>query len=95
MPLYEFVCECKSKKAVLLPYDKYDQPQICECGQAMQHKISASTIWREGSTLVYTREGKGALAREMALDTLNHREGGFPKVNQNKKFFQQKAFEGV
>ena len=32
---------------------------------------------------------------QMALDSLNARDGGFPDVNEHKSWVQQQAFEGT
>ncbi len=66
MPLYEYQCECKSEREVLLPFHD-TQPQVCECGKAMQRKVSVSSF-------VMKQTGRG-----MALDTLNGDAPGMPK----------------
>ncbi len=95
MPLYEFKCECGNGEDRFLPYSRFDEPQSCGCGRVMERVICTSTLGVAGSTLVYTPEGKGALAREMAVNTLNDREGGQPALGQRRKEFQQKAFAGI
>ncbi len=59
MPIYEYRCKCGNEREVRLPLEEYDQPQTCECGEAMRHKISVSSF-------VMKQTGRG-----MALDTLN------------------------
>ena len=94
MPLYEYKCKCGNSEDILLSYDEYKQPQVCKCGKAMQRIISLPTIGI-GTELLYTREGKGAFAKQMALDTINSRDGGFPDVNLHKDIVQQRTFEGT
>ena len=83
MPLYEYQCGCGNEKEILLPFGDADQPQICECGKVMQRKMS---------TYSFTHKQSG---RQMALDSLNSRAGGFPDVNKHKSWVQQKTFEGI
>jgi len=94
MPLYEYECECGNKEDVLLPYGEYDQLQVCGCGKTMQRIISLPTIG-VGTELLYTRDGKSAFAKQMALDTINSKDGGFPEINVNKSIVQQRTFEGT
>ena len=83
MPLYEYQCECGEGKDILLSFQEADQPQICKCGKVMQRKISLPSF-------VMKQTGS-----QMALNTLNARDGGFPDVNKHKSWVQQKAFEGT
>lgn len=82
MPLYEYQCECGNGKDVLLSFQDA-QPQICKCGGVMQRKISLPSF-------IMKQTGS-----QMALDSLNARDGGFPDVNEHKSWVQQKAFEGT
>ena len=93
MPLYEYKCECGNGREILLPYNA-DSPRLCSCGKVMQKIISLPTIG-VGTELLYTRDGKSAFARQMALDTINSKDGGFPSVNEHKSWVQQKTFEGT
>lgn len=66
MPLYEYQCECRKEKDILLSFGETDQPQICKCGKVMQRKISLSSF-------TFKPTGRG-----MALDTLNSKHNGMP-----------------
>ncbi len=68
MPIYEYQCECGNETEVRLSFEESDQPQTCECGEAMQRKMSPSSF-------VMKQTGNG-----MALDTLNAKpqDGGMP-----------------
>ena len=81
MPLYEYQCECGNEKEVLLPFQHPEQ--ICKCGKVMQRKMSHSNFTMK------------PYARNMALDSLNSKGGGFPDANENKDWVQQKAFVGI
>jgi len=59
MPIYEYTCKCGTEREFNLPFSKADQAQVCECGEVMQKKISASS---------FTMKPTG---RGMALETLN------------------------
>ncbi len=83
MPLYEFMCECGNEKDILLSFGEADQSQTCECGEVMQRKVSLSSFTFK------------PYARNMALDSINSKGGGFPDANEHKSWVQQKAFEGV
>ena len=83
MPLYEYQCECGEGKDILLSFGEADQPQTCKCGKVMQHKVSLSSFTMK------------PYARDMALDSLKSKSGGFPDANENKDWVQQKAFEGI
>ena len=83
MPLYEYQCECGNEKDILLSFSETDQPQICKCGRVMQRKISLPSF-------VMTQTGG-----QMALDSLNAKDGGFPSKNKHKSWVQQQAFEGT
>ena len=83
MPLYEFKCECGEGKEILLSFQDADQPQICKCGKVMQRQMSHSNFAMKPH------------ARDMALDSLNSKGGGFPDTNKHKSWVQRKAFEGV
>ena len=83
MPLYEYQCECGKEKDILLSFGGADQPQVCECGKVMQRQMSHSNFTMK------------PCARDMALDTLNGRGGGFPDKNEHKSWVQRKTFEGV
>lgn len=82
MPLYEYQCECGNENDILLSFQD-TQPQVCECGKAMQRKISLPSI-------VMKQTGN-----QMALDSLNSRSGGYPSKNEHRDWAQQKAFEGT
>ena len=82
MPLYEYQCECGNGEDVLLSFQD-TQPQICKCGKVMQRKISLPSF-------VMKQTGS-----QMALDSLNAKDGGFPSKNEHKSWVQQKAFEGT
>jgi len=82
MPLYEYQCECGNEEDVLLSFQD-TKPQVCECGKVMQRKISLPSF-------VMKQTGN-----QMALDTLNAKDGGFPSANKHKSWAQQKAFEGT
>jgi len=83
MPLYEYQCECGNKDGVLLSFSEIDQPQVCECGRVMQRKISLPSF-------VMKQTGG-----QMALDSLNSKNGGFPDANKHKSWVQQKALAGA
>lgn len=83
MPLYEYQCECKNEREVILSFQD-TQPQVCECGKVMQRRISCS------SSIIKP------YARNMALNTLN--EQGYRKGLPNrwwKPEAERKAFEGT
>jgi len=63
VPLYEYQCNCGNGEDRFLPYSQFDQPQTCECGEVMEHKMSRSSF-------VMKQTGSG-----MALDTLNSKQG--------------------
>ena len=73
MPLYEYRCECGNEVEVRLSYEEADQPQTCECGKAMQRKMSVSSF-------VMKQTGRG-----MALNTLNSKEHGMPNRHWKAK----------
>lgn len=81
MPLYEFKCECGEEKEILLPLQHSEQ--TCKCGKVMQRKVSLSRFTFK------------PYARNMALDSINSKGGGFPEVNKHKSWVQKTAFEGV
>lgn len=81
MPLYEYQCECGNRQEILLPLQHSEQ--ICECGRIMQRKISLPSF-------VLKQTGS-----QMALDSLNAKDGGFPSKNKHKSWVQQKAFGGT
>ncbi len=83
MPLYEYQCGCGNEKEIKLSFSEFDQPQVCECGNIMRHKMSAYS---------FTFKATG---NQMALDSINSKGGGFPDVNENKSWVQRKAFEGT
>lgn len=83
MPIYEYRCKCGSEKEVILPIEEYNQPQVCECGEVMQRKMSVPR------PAIFVPTGRG-----MALDSLNSKAGGFPDCDL-KSSAQQKAFEGI
>ncbi len=64
MPIYEYRCKCGNEGEFILPFDS--QPQICECGETMQRKLSVSSF-------VMKQTGRG-----MAMDTLNSKQNGMP-----------------
>ncbi len=64
MPIYEYKCKCGNEGEFILPLNP--KPQICECGEVMQRKMSASSF-------VMKPTGRG-----MALDTLNDKHNGMP-----------------
>jgi len=66
MPIYEYKCKCGGKKETWLPFGEFNTPQICECGETMWHKISLPNIAAKPT------------GRQMALDSLNAKGGGFP-----------------
>jgi len=67
MPIYEYQCDCGNKEERLLPMQEYNQSQTCVCGKVMLLKISVPAI------AILKQYG-----RQMALDSLNSRTGGFP-----------------
>ena len=81
MPLYEFRCECGEEREILLPFQHPEQ--ICKCGKVMQRKMSLSSFTFK------------PYAKNMALDSINSKGGGFPDVNKHKSWVQRKAFEGI
>ena len=81
MPLYEYQCECGNGKEVLLPFQHPEQ--ICECGKVMQRHMSLSSFTMK------------PYARQMALDSINSKHGGFPDANKHKGWVQRQAFGGV
>ena len=81
MPLYEFKCECGNEKEILLSFQHPEQ--TCKCGKVMQLQMSHSNFTMK------------PYARQMALDSINSKGGGFLDVNKHKSWVQQKAFEGV
>ena len=81
MPLYKYKCECGNEGEFILPFDHPEQ--ICKCGKVMQCKMTSSNFVMK------------LYARNMALDSINSKGGGFPDVNKHKSWVQQKAFEGV
>lgn len=84
MPIYEFRCGCGCEKEVILSLEEYDQPQICECGEVMQLKVSLS-----GFTFK-------PYANDMALNTLNEQRYGHGMPNRWwKPEAERKAFEGT
>jgi len=83
MPLYQYECECGEEKDAILSFAEADRPQVCKCGKVMQRKVSLPNFTMK------------PYARDMALDSLNSKGGGFPDANENKSWVQQKAFEGV
>lgn len=82
MPLYEYQCECGNGEEILLSFQD-TKSQVCRCGKVMQRKISLPTF-------VMTQTGN-----QMALDSLNAKDGGFPSKNEHKSWVQQQAFEGT
>lgn len=79
MSVYEYTCDCKEGiQERLLPMRECDQPQTCKCGKVMLRKMSVSCPQPLSSSLRFTAEGKAAQGKEMALDSLNSRHGGFP-----------------
>ena len=81
MPLYEYQCECGNEKEELLPFQHPEQ--ICEFGKVMLRQMSLPSFIMK------------PYAKDMALDTINSKGGGFPDKNEHKSWVQQKAFEGV
>jgi len=66
MPIYEYKCKCGSEREVKLPFAESDKAQTCVCGEVMQRQMSAPNF-------VMKQYG-----RQMALDSLNAKGGGFP-----------------
>ena len=66
MPIYEYKCKCGNEREVRLPFTESDKSQTCECGKVMQRQMSVSSFVMKGS------------ANQMALDSLNSPNGGFP-----------------
>lgn len=85
MPLYEYQCDCGEKAEILLPMQGHNQPQFCECGKVMLHKMSTFSF-------VVSQD-----SNQRALDFLNSPEGEFPHAPtpQHKKEFQQGVFAGT
>lgn len=79
MPIYEYRCECKKEREVLLPSPT---SQVCECGRVMQLRMSVCSF-------VVKLTGRG-----MALDTLNSKNGGMPN-GRNKAFAERMAARGI
>ncbi len=77
MPIYEYKCKCGNEGEFILPLDP--EPQICECGEVMQRKISISNF-------VMKPTGRG-----MALDTLNSNVVG----GRRKKWAEKAAAQGL
>ncbi len=83
MPIYELRCGCGNEREVILPFQEYDQPQICECGKVMQIKISLSSFKMKQTS------------NDMALATLNAPKGKGMPDRHWKPDAERKAFEGT
>ena len=87
MPIYEYRCECGNEEEVVLSFEEFDLPQVCDaCGKSMQRKVSLP------------RFAMKTYANQMALDTLNKRGNGQYQGMPNrwwKPEAERKAFEGT
>lgn len=77
MPIYEYKCKCGNEGEFILPFNP--EPQICECGDVMQRKMSVSSF-------VMKPTGRG-----MALDTLNSNVVG----GRRKEWAENSAAQGL
>lgn len=83
MPIYEYRCVCGSEKEIRLSFKEMSVPQICEvCGTPMQRLMSVFHSIMKPT------------GREMALDSLNSKGGGFPE-GQTKAGAQQAVARGL
>ena len=97
MPIYEYKCDCgKAIKERMLPMKECSLPQFCECGKVLQRIFSLAAVQPLSSSLLFTKDGKGARAREMALETLNKdtKHGGMPD-RPWKRRAEQSAYSGL
>ena len=77
MPIYEYKCKCGNEGEFILPLNP--QPQVCECGEVMQRKMSVcSSIMK-------------ATGKQMALDTLNSNVVG----GRRKEWAEQHGASGL
>ena len=76
MPIYEYRCKCGCEKEELLLVEDRNKPQTCKCGETMLLKFSVPCLTL---SLRFTAEGKAFQGRDMALDSLNSKSGGFPQ----------------
>lgn len=80
MPLYEYHCECGNEREVLLSFQD-TRPQICECSEVMQRKMSTYSF-------VMKQNGN-----QMALNTLNSKENGIG--GRHKDWAEKLAAQGL
>ncbi len=74
MPIYEYQCSCtESRQERILDRQEFDQPQVCTCGEVMRRVFSVVNVQSLNSSLVFSKEGKAAKGRDMAMRTLNTR----------------------
>jgi putative FmdB family regulatory protein len=79
MPIYEYECECGKTRETIRNFAEMDKPEICQCGVNMTRRISVVM------PPIIKKYG-----RQMALDSLNSNNSGFPESP-----FKQSAIEAT
>jgi len=79
MPIYEYYCKCGYEGELVLPLQKSDEPQLCECGKVMRKKMSTYSF-------KFKPTGRG-----MAMDTLNSNVVG----GRHKEWAENIAAQGL
>jgi len=83
--IYEFRCECGCEKDVILSVSEYNQTQICECGRAMQRKISLPM-----PPIISLTSG------DKVLKTLNKEDGfALPGGEKHRKRYEYHMAKGL
>lgn len=85
MPIYEYKCDCGTKREVSRPMSEAGQEVICSCGLLMRRRFSPVNF-----TVPQT-------GRDMILGTLNQEEGAgeFPGGDKHRARYSEAMAKGL
>lgn len=85
MAIYEYKCDCGWGMELILPFEDMDKPQLClECGKRAKRILSVM----QPPVMKIT-------GNDMALTSLNSKEGAFPPNRYYAKEMEKRVAAGL